>query len=530
MLSKVNIGPQLLLIFNNGRFEQFFESVNLTKEEMKDEEISRKIAAYMFKLHNIVTIFPPDNIENIVPEVWSNIDQWFQLAWDIINSDSSDSSNNVNIERFDLELLKKEIKELKSILQMVDSPIVFAHNDCQYGNILRLTDGSNQLAIIDLEYSGWNHRGFDIGNHLCEWTFDYHSTEPHVAHLDWYPNEQQQRTETLMDTKILQNFADMPIELFFKKNQLMESTSMPQTNDHNDSSLKFFNNNDITNLKKVKKSNSNNPIGHVDDLEEQTAAAAAQTLQLLKLTSNLQNDGDYHDHDNVFNSDHQINYDNHHINGKNIILNSDCYLNNHDSEGSNNGNDAADGLSRKNILEHHPIFFNADIRGLTDKISQSQHDSTRPPAEQQRYLNISLGWNKPVDTALLHSVAVRTREVERELLPLPTISAHTNSSLPNSSNVFNPSKNSQFFIPTSTLSFSDSQAFLMPTTLYNLKSHQCTHSKDRPYKCLICELAFARNHDLKRHQKIHDKIGCSQTSQTKSKKSQHMSNDIIRIK
>ncbi|CAJ0824171.1 16749_t:CDS:2, partial [Entrophospora sp. SA101] len=406
MLSKVNIGPQLLLIFNNGRFEQFFESVNLTKEEMKDEEISRKIAAYMFKLHNIVTIFPPDNIENIVPEVWSNIDQWFQLAWDIINSDSSDSSNNVNIERFDLELLKKEIKELKSILQMVDSPIVFAHNDCQYGNILRLTDGSNQLAIIDLEYSGWNHRGFDIGNHLCEWTFDYHSTEPHVAHLDWYPNEQQQ----------------------------------------------------------LKKSNSNNPIGHVDDLEEQTAAAAAQTLQLLKLTSNLQNDGDYHDHDNVFNSDHQINYDNHHINGKNIILNSDCYLNNHDSEGSNNGNDAADGLSRKNILEHHPIFFNADIRGLTDKISQSQHDSTRPPAEQQRYLNISLGWNKPVDTALLHSVAVRTREVERELLPLPTISAHTNSSLPNSSNVFNPSKNSQFFIPTSTLSFSDSQAFLMPTT------------------------------------------------------------------
>nr|CAG8564898.1 14283_t:CDS:2 [Entrophospora candida]CAG8565274.1 11941_t:CDS:2 [Entrophospora candida] len=374
MLSKVNIGPQLLLIFNNGRFEQFFESVNLTKEEMKDEEISRKIAAYMFKLHNVVTIFPPDNIENIVPEVWSKIDQWFQLAWDIINSGSSDSSNNVNIERFDLELLKKEIKELKSILQMVDSPIVFAHNDCQYGNILRLTDGSNQLAIIDLEYSGWNHRGFDIGNHLCEWAFDYHSTEPHVAHLDWYPNEQQQR----------------------------------------------------------------------------------------------------------------------------------CYLNNHDSEGSNNGNDAADGLSRKNILEHHPIFFNADIRGLTDKLSQSQHDSTRSPAEQQRYLNISLDWNKPVDTALLHSVAVRTREIERELLPLPIISAHTNSSLPNSSNSF--------------------------ARLYNLKSHQCTHSTDRPYRCLICELAFARNHDLKRHQKIHDKIGCSQTSQTKSKKSQHMSNDIIRIK
>nr|CAG8498772.1 4616_t:CDS:2 [Entrophospora candida] len=146
----------------------------------------------------------------------------------------------------------------------------------------------------------------------------------------------------------------------------MESTSTPQTNDHNDSSLKIFNNDNITNLKKDKKSNRNNSTGHVDDLEEQPLL-----LQLLKLTSNLQGDGDSHDK---------------------------C---------GNDGNDAANGLSRKNILEHHLIFFNADIRGLTDKITQSQHN--------QQYLNISLHWNEPVDTALLHSIAW---DVERELLPL----------------------------------------------------------------------------------------------------------------
>ncbi|CAJ0913803.1 8241_t:CDS:2, partial [Entrophospora sp. SA101] len=180
----VNIGPQLLLIFNNGRFEQFFESVTLTNKDIRNEEISRKIAAYMFKLHNIVTIFPPDNIETIVPEVWSNIDKWFQLSWDIVNSDSFDPSNNIHIKKLDLGLLKTEIEELKSKLQMIGSPIVFSHNDCQCGNILSLTDGSGQLAIIDLEYSGWNNRGFDIGNHLCEWAFDYNSTESHMEHKD----------------------------------------------------------------------------------------------------------------------------------------------------------------------------------------------------------------------------------------------------------------------------------------------------------------------------------------------------------
>ncbi|CAJ0646403.1 9831_t:CDS:2 [Entrophospora sp. SA101] len=144
--------------------------------------------------------------------------------------------------------------------------------------------------------------------------------------------------------------------------------------------------------------------------------------------------------------------------------------------------DVVNRFNVKNILaEHHPTFFNADLGGLTDKMSQSQldhDDSTTSSTErQQQHLNISLDWNKTVDTALLHSVAIQAQNVEKELLPFPTISTHTNPSLPNSPNIFN--------------------------------------SSDRPYKCSTCELAFARNHDLKRHQKIHEKVkpykcdGCS---------------------
>ncbi|CAJ0766020.1 20743_t:CDS:2, partial [Entrophospora sp. SA101] len=75
-----------------------------------------------------------------------------------------DIVENSSIKRFNLESLKEEVEELKRILEMVNSPIIFGHNDVS----------------------------FDIGNHFCEWTFNYDSHDPHVAHLDWYPNEDEQ--------------------------------------------------------------------------------------------------------------------------------------------------------------------------------------------------------------------------------------------------------------------------------------------------------------------------------------------------
>jgi hypothetical protein len=41
--------------------------------------------------------------------------------------------------------------------------------------------------------------------------------------------------------------------------------------------------------------------------------------------------------------------------------------------------------------------------------------------------------------------------------------------------------------------------------LYNLRGHQRNHSSHRPFRCIACPASFARNHDLKRHLKLHDK-------------------------
>lgn len=40
---------------------------------------------------------------------------------------------------------------------------------------------------------------------------------------------------------------------------------------------------------------------------------------------------------------------------------------------------------------------------------------------------------------------------------------------------------------------------------FNFKSHFKIHSGEKPFRCGHCELSFARSHDLKRHEKIHNK-------------------------
>ncbi|KAN0091504.1 hypothetical protein V8E55_005070 [Tylopilus felleus] len=41
--------------------------------------------------------------------------------------------------------------------------------------------------------------------------------------------------------------------------------------------------------------------------------------------------------------------------------------------------------------------------------------------------------------------------------------------------------------------------------LYSLRAHQRIHAVHRPFRCAVCPASFARNHDLKRHTKLHEK-------------------------
>lgn len=49
------------------------------------------------------------------------------------------------------------------------------------------------VSLIDYEYAGYNPRGFDVGNHFCEWMADYSTAEPHVLDLERFPSPQERR-------------------------------------------------------------------------------------------------------------------------------------------------------------------------------------------------------------------------------------------------------------------------------------------------------------------------------------------------
>lgn len=49
---------------------------------------------------------------------------------------------------------------------------------------------------MDLEYAGWNFRGFDLGNHLCEYASDFLQPPPAAPHqLDFarFPSPARRR-------------------------------------------------------------------------------------------------------------------------------------------------------------------------------------------------------------------------------------------------------------------------------------------------------------------------------------------------
>lgn len=127
-LSTMEIGPSLLGIFKNGRFEEYVESTTLTKEDIRDPRTSRHIAHRMCELHNIVNMFPPP--QGCIPQTKGNILKWIPLAREAIQVIcKEDPEKRKVIDEFDFEKLVAEIEEVHHELTSVHSPLVFAHND-----------------------------------------------------------------------------------------------------------------------------------------------------------------------------------------------------------------------------------------------------------------------------------------------------------------------------------------------------------------------------------------------------------------
>lgn len=230
-LSRKRIGPRLLGYFDNGRFEEFLHAKTLTAEDLRIPETSKQIAKRMRELHEGIELLESELEAG--PAVFLNWDKWVDRCEKIITwLDSQirqaekerqagisrqDSTVNPRYVRCGLicgvewplfrktyDAYRQRLIEESGGMKKVRDHLVFAHNDTQYGNLMRLqpsgtspllqpSNQHKQLVVIDFEYASQNMPGLEFANHFTEWSYNYHHPE-HSWMCDTrkYPNESEQ--------------------------------------------------------------------------------------------------------------------------------------------------------------------------------------------------------------------------------------------------------------------------------------------------------------------------------------------------
>ncbi|GMF35238.1 unnamed protein product [Phytophthora lilii] len=161
LLSDKKIGVELLGQFANGRAEKLIHGSTYTSKRMRQPDESRVIAKQLRVFHEL------DIDIDRKPTYISSIRKLLEVAR---VKCAADKFRGV----VDLKQLAKDVDELEKLLAEVPSPIVLSHNDLQYGNIMK--NDAGDAVLIDFEYTSYNPRGYDLGNHFCEWAYDYHKT------------------------------------------------------------------------------------------------------------------------------------------------------------------------------------------------------------------------------------------------------------------------------------------------------------------------------------------------------------------
>ncbi|KAF2843474.1 hypothetical protein M501DRAFT_91097 [Patellaria atrata CBS 101060] len=196
-LARKHIGPRLLGTFNNGRFEQFLHARTLTPKDLRDPETSKKIAKRMRELHEGIDLLAKEREDGAF--VWRNWDKWVErceqvITWldkQILEPEASPTQTKSeawkkrglicgvewHVFRQTVEKYRKWLDAQYGGSDRVKERLVFAHNDAQYGNILRLVpEGESpllhpanehkQLVVIDFEYANANLPGLEFANHF----------------------------------------------------------------------------------------------------------------------------------------------------------------------------------------------------------------------------------------------------------------------------------------------------------------------------------------------------------------------------
>ncbi|RYP52681.1 hypothetical protein DL769_010626 [Monosporascus sp. CRB-8-3] len=193
---------------------------------IREPQTSKQIAKRMRELHEGIELL--DEEREAGPAVWKNWDSWLATVERAITFlDKKILSGNLGPVRGPADAWKErglicgvEWAKFKGMVdkyrrylddrygnpKIIRDHLVFAHNDTQYGNILRVRPDDTtsplmqpnyehkQLVVIDFEYAAANMRGLEFANHFTEWGYNYHNEkEAHEFNPSMYPKPDEQR-------------------------------------------------------------------------------------------------------------------------------------------------------------------------------------------------------------------------------------------------------------------------------------------------------------------------------------------------
>ncbi|KAI8149143.1 kinase-like domain-containing protein [Fennellomyces sp. T-0311] len=190
-LSAQGLCPPLYARFRNGLMYGFIKGRVSSVEDMGQPKTASWIANKLAKWHKV--LLPQDQTGKPEPKqtLWSTMRRW--LAGVPSHYDNPEQQKKFTA-RFDMQKLAVELESLIKVLETLNSPIVFSHNDLLYGNVI-YDDEKEEASFIDYEYGSYAFRGFDIGNHFNEFAgfeceYSRYPDKPfQMKWFEWYLTE-----------------------------------------------------------------------------------------------------------------------------------------------------------------------------------------------------------------------------------------------------------------------------------------------------------------------------------------------------
>lgn len=190
-LSKQGKGPKLFAIFENGFVYEYFEGEPLDPKDFKHPKLMKMIAKKMAHFHET-------DLKSIdkKPVLFNQLRTFYKSVKDLKFNDSEKQRmfDELNVSR-----LEKEIDEMEELVGNCD--VRFTHNDLLSQNII-YNEEKDVISFIDFEYSGYNYRAFDIGNHFNEFAgfeidkSQFPDEKTQATFVRYYLEEVLQRTPT----------------------------------------------------------------------------------------------------------------------------------------------------------------------------------------------------------------------------------------------------------------------------------------------------------------------------------------------